>query len=157
MMKKIQAKSFVKCFSIILRAKVTEALKRVTSLDPPWRSNTVMDQPGVAALKKYFDGSISSPASNRLVNAHRRRFVPTILKNVGKTACHHTFFEMLGNFSIGKTTSRKQFIAFAWEFLVSGVGVDRSWIRTASMFLFIPMIMAYDIRPSKSVSILITS
>lgn len=54
---------------------------------------------GVAALKKYFDGS-EKPASNRIANA-QKSIRTNDIENVGKTARHHTFFEMLGNFSIG--------------------------------------------------------
>ena len=54
---------------------------------------------GVAALKKYFDGSEISKYS-RITNAQKALRTNDI-ENVGKTARHHTFFEMLGNFSIG--------------------------------------------------------
>lgn len=82
---------------------------------------------GVAALKKYFDGSIK-PASNRLVNA-QKAIRTNDIENVGKTARHHTFFEMLGNFSIGDYF-KKEAIAFAWEFLVSEewIGLDKDRI-----------------------------
>ena len=54
---------------------------------------------GVAPLKKYFDGSVV-PQNPRIVNAQKCIRTNDIEK-VGKTARHHTFFEMLGNFSIG--------------------------------------------------------
>jgi alanyl-tRNA synthetase len=54
---------------------------------------------GVAPLKKYFDGS-EKPASPRLANV-QKCIRTNDIENVGKTARHHTFFEMLGNFSIG--------------------------------------------------------
>lgn len=75
---------------------------------------------GVAALKKYFDGSIK-PSSNRLVNV-QKSIRTNDIENVGKTARHHTFFEMLGNFSIGDYF-KKDAISYAWEFLVS-----KDWI-----------------------------
>ncbi|NLC06740.1 MAG: hypothetical protein GX755_02050, partial [Syntrophomonadaceae bacterium] len=53
---------------------------------------------GVAALKKYFDGSVK-PKSNRITNA-QKAIRSNDIENVGKTSRHHTFFEMLGNFSI---------------------------------------------------------
>ena len=71
---------------------------------------------GVAALKKYFDGS-EVPESKRITNV-QKCIRTNDIDNVGKTARHHTFFEMLGNFSIGDYF-RKEAICFAWEILTS--------------------------------------
>ncbi|MBQ0138756.1 MAG: alanine--tRNA ligase [Kurthia sp.] len=71
---------------------------------------------GVATLKKYFDGSVI-PDNPRIVNA-QKAIRTNDIENVGKTARHHTFFEMLGNFSIGDYF-KKEAIHFAWEFLTS--------------------------------------
>lgn len=54
---------------------------------------------GIATLKRYFSG-IENPPSPRLVNSQRAIRTNDIM-NVGITARHHTFFEMLGNFAIG--------------------------------------------------------
>lgn len=54
---------------------------------------------GIAPLKKYFDGR-EIPVSRRMVNA-QKSIRTNDIENVGKTARHHTFFEMLGNFSVG--------------------------------------------------------
>ncbi|QHS22854.1 alanine--tRNA ligase [Virgibacillus sp. MSP4-1] len=71
---------------------------------------------GVATLKKYFDGSVV-PDNPRICNA-QKSIRTNDIENVGKTARHHTFFEMLGNFSIGDYF-KKEAIEFAWEFLTS--------------------------------------
>lgn len=60
---------------------------------------------GVATLKKYFDGRVI-PDNPRIVNA-QKSIRTNDIENVGKTARHHTFFEMLGNFSIGDYFKKK--------------------------------------------------
>ncbi|TFJ94029.1 alanine--tRNA ligase [Lentibacillus salicampi] len=78
---------------------------------------------GVSTLKKYFDGRVI-PENPRIVNA-QKSIRTNDIENVGFTARHHTFFEMLGNFSIGDYF-KKEAIAYAWEFLTSDkwIGFD---------------------------------
>ena len=71
---------------------------------------------GVTPLKKYFDGSMR-PENPRITNA-QKCIRTNDIENVGKTARHHTFFEMLGNFSIGDYF-KKEAIEFAVELLFS--------------------------------------
>jgi len=71
---------------------------------------------GVATLKKYFDGRVI-PDNPRITNA-QKSIRTNDIENVGKTARHHTFFEMLGNFSIGDYF-KEEAIIWAWEFLTS--------------------------------------
>lgn len=78
---------------------------------------------GVATLKKYFDGSVT-PDNPKIVNA-QKSIRTNDIENVGKTARHHTFFEMLGNFSIGDYF-KKEAIEYAWDFLTNDewIGFD---------------------------------
>ncbi|HEM6183232.1 TPA: alanine--tRNA ligase [Streptococcus suis] len=71
---------------------------------------------GVATLKKYFDGSVI-PDNPRITNA-QKSIRTNDIENVGKTARHHTMFEMLGNFSIGDYF-RDEAIKWGFELLTS--------------------------------------
>lgn len=79
---------------------------------------------GVAPLKKYFDGR-AVPPKKRLVNVQKCLRTNDI-ENVGKTARHHTFFEMLGNFSIGDYF-RDEALEYCFELLTSDkyYGIDK--------------------------------
>ncbi len=71
---------------------------------------------GVAALKKYFDGS-ETPECKRITNV-QKCIRTNDIDNVGRTSRHQTFFEMLGNFSIGDYF-RKEVISWAFEILTN--------------------------------------
>lgn len=71
---------------------------------------------GVAALKKYFDGRVV-PKNPRIVNV-QKCIRTNDIENVGNTARHHTFFEMMGNFSIGDYF-RDEAIEYGFELLTS--------------------------------------
>ena len=75
---------------------------------------------GVATLKKYFDGRIV-PNNPRPTNV-QKSIRTNDIENVGYTPRHHTFFEMLGNFSIGDYF-KEESIEWAWEFLT-----DQKWL-----------------------------
>ena len=78
---------------------------------------------GMAPLKKYFDGRVV-PTNPRLTNS-QKCIRTNDIENVGKTARHHTFFEMLGNFSIGDYFKREA-IHYAYEFLTDRLKMDVS-------------------------------
>ncbi len=71
---------------------------------------------GVAALKQYFDGS-KIPSNRRITNV-QKCIRTNDIDNVGFTSRHHTFFEMLGNFSVGDYF-REEVITWAFEILTS--------------------------------------
>ncbi|MFP4077788.1 MAG: alanine--tRNA ligase [Candidatus Izemoplasmataceae bacterium] len=92
--------------------KVEESASLVPINDP----TLLWINAGVAPLKGYFDGS-KVPSNPRIVNV-QKCIRTNDIENVGKTARHHTFFEMLGNFSIGDYF-RDEAVSWAYEILTS--------------------------------------
>lgn len=76
---------------------------------------------GVATLKPYFSG-LQKPVSNRLTSS-QKCIRTNDIENVGVTSRHHTFFEMLGNFSIGDYF-KKEAIGMAYDLLVKQFKLD---------------------------------
>ncbi|RKD34617.1 alanine--tRNA ligase [Thermohalobacter berrensis] len=97
------------------------------SLVPKNDKSLLLINAGMAPLKPYFTG-IEEPPKRRVVTCQKCVRTGDI-ENVGKTARHATFFEMLGNFSFGDYF-KKESIKWAWEFMTERleIPVEKLWI-----------------------------
>ena len=98
----------------------------------PDDATLLFNNAGMVPFKSIFTGEIPAPLNPRATSCQtciRAGGKHNDLENVGHTARHHTFFEMLGNFSFGDYF-KEEAIAYAWEFIteVIKLDVDKLWV-----------------------------
>jgi alanyl-tRNA synthetase len=101
------------------------------SLVPQNDPSILLINAGMTPLKPYFTGQ-ETPPRTRVATCQKCIRTPDI-ENVGKTARHGTFFEMLGNFSFGDYF-KKEAIAWAWEFVTEDLSIPADRLY-ASIYL----------------------
>ena len=119
-MQKYGVNELRKMFLTFFESKEHLAMKSF-SLVPHNDKSLLLINSGMAPLKPYFTGQEIPP--RKRVTTCQKCIRTGDIENVGKTARHGTFFEMLGNFSFGDYF-KKESIAWTWEFLTEVVGLD---------------------------------
>jgi len=98
----------------------------------PDDATLLFNNAGMVPFKSIFTGEVPAPVNPRATSCQtciRAGGKHNDLENVGHTARHHTFFEMMGNFSFGDYF-KEEAIAYAWEFIteVIKLPVDKLWV-----------------------------
>ena len=98
----------------------------------PEDATLLFNNAGMVPFKSIFTGEVPAPSNPRVTSCQtciRAGGKHNDLENVGHTARHHTFFEMLGNFSFGDYF-KEDAIAYAWEFIteVLKLDIDKLWV-----------------------------
>ncbi|WP_394920558.1 alanine--tRNA ligase [uncultured Robinsoniella sp.] len=121
-MKKYGVNELRKMFLDYFESKGHLAMKSF-SLVPHNDKSLLLINSGMAPLKPYFTGAEIPP--RKRVTTCQKCIRTGDIENVGKTARHGTFFEMLGNFSFGDYFKHEA-ITWSWEFLTKVVGLDEN-------------------------------
>ncbi len=119
-MKKYGVNELRKMFLDFMESKGHLVMKSF-SLVPQGDKSLLLINAGMAPLKPYFTGAEIPPRTR--VSTCQKCIRTGDIENVGKTARHGTFFEMLGNFSFGDYF-KKEALHWSWEFLTEVVGLD---------------------------------
>ena len=119
-MKKYGVNELRKMFLDFFESKGHLAMKSF-SLVPHNDNSLLLINSGMAPLKPYFTGQEIPPRTR--VCTCQKCIRTGDIENIGKTARHGTFFEMLGNFSFGDYF-KEEAIHWSWEFLTEVVGLD---------------------------------
>jgi len=98
----------------------------------PEDATLLFNNAGMVPFKSIFTGEVPAPANPRATSCQtclRAGGKHNDLENVGHTARHHTFFEMLGNFSFGDYF-KEEVIDYSWEFLTKNLKlpIDKLWV-----------------------------
>jgi alanyl-tRNA synthetase len=113
-------------------ARNNHAIRPSSSLVPGDDPTLLFTNAGMVQFKKVFLGAEEPPEGRRRATTSQKCVRAggkhNDLEQVGHTARHHTFFEMLGNFSFGDYFKRDA-IRFAWEFITEDLGVDPKFLR----------------------------
>ena len=114
-----------------------------SSLVPHDDKSILLINAGMTPMKKFFTGEMTPPAK-RVTTCQKCIRTPDI-ENVGKTARHGTFFEMLGNFSFGDYF-KEEAISWAWEFFTEELEIPKELLHVS---VYLDDDEAYDIWTNK--------
>ena len=123
-MKKLTSEQIIRTYIEFFKEKGHTEVPSA-SLVPKDDPSVLWINAGVTPLKKYFDGSVIP--ENRRLTSCQKCIRTNDIENVGLTARHHTFFQMLGNFSVGDYF-KKEALTWAFELLTSDkyFGIDKN-------------------------------
>ncbi|MEY3700933.1 MAG: hypothetical protein RI891_225, partial [Gemmatimonadota bacterium] len=115
-------------------ARQQHAVRESSTLVPADDPTLLFTNAGMVQFKKVFLGQEAPPDGNRRATTSQKCVRAggkhNDLEQVGHTARHHTFFEMLGNFSFGDYFKRDA-IRFAWDFVTRDLGIPPEHIRVS--------------------------